>query len=453
MLTDAGVCQEKLIKSIIGSYMEKAEEVAKSAVRFTNPNYALRDRKIDKILTSRRFGFPIMLMLLGAIFFITIVLANYPSMLLSFIFGWLEARLNVFFSWIGAPYWIHGPVIDGIYKTTAWVVSVMLPPMAIFFPLFTFLEDLGYLPRVAFNLDNAFRKCGCSGKQSLCMCMGFGCNAAGVIGARIIDSPRERTIAILTNNFVPCNGRFPQLIAISTIFIGGMFVNAFVSGVVAALCLTGIVVLGILATLLVSKLLNKTLLRGMPSSFSLELPPYRRPQIGKILWRSLFERTAFVLWRAVKVAIPAGLIIWLLANIRVHDAPLIYYIANFFDPLAYLMGLDGSVLTAFLLGFPANEIVLPLTLMCYSQNNTLTDFTSFSELGMILKGAGWTVFTGISMLIFTLFHFPCATTCLTIKKETGSLRWTLVSIILPTLVGIAACIAFTGVVRLIMLFI
>ena len=450
ILSNAGIASAELTKNIVCGIVESAERIAFETVAYADADYIARGRGIDKILTSRLFGIPIMLALLGAVFFITIQLANYPSDLLAFIFGWLEKQLNSFFEYIHTPHFIQAPIMDGVYKTTAWVVAVMLPPMAIFFPLFTLLEDLGYLPRVAFNLDNAFKKCGCSGKQSLCMCMGFGCNAAGVIGARIIDSPRERAIAVITNNFVPCNGRFPTLIVISSIFIGGAVANPFLGGLASVAAVTFVVFVGIAATFLVSKFLSKTFLKGLPSSFALELPPYRRPRIGKILWRSLWDRTVFVLWRAVKVAAPAGLLIWCLANIQAGGNPLIYYINGVFEPLGRLMGLDGSILTAFVLGFPANEIVIPITLMSYTSGSSLTDFAGVSELGAILKASGWNAVTGISMLIFTLFHYPCATTCLTIKKETGSLKCTLLAMLLPTIIGIAACILFNAAINLIM---
>lgn len=427
---------------------KRAESIAAKAVTCAAPDAHVRDRKIDKILTSKIFGFPIMLLLLGLVFYLTIELSNYPSRFLTKIFAFLEGKLNQGFSAINTPWWLHKPLMDGVYKTLAWVVAVMLPPMAIFFPLFTFLEDLGYLPRVAFNLDRPFRRCGCCGKQCLTMCMGFGCNAVGVTGTRIIDSERERLIAILTNNFVPCNGRFPTLLTVSAIFIGGTVANSFLSGVISALALTIIVMFGIIMTLLISFFLSKTLLRGKASSFSLELPPYRRPQIGKILTRSFLDRTLKVLGRAVAVAAPAGLLIWLLANINAGSQPLIYYIASFLAPLGKLMGLDGYTLTAFALGFPANEIVVPVTIMSYSSTGVLTDFESAAGLGRILAENGWTWASGVSMLIFTLLHFPCATTCLTIRKETKSWKWTGLAMLLPTVLGIAACMLFTAAVKL-----
>lgn len=320
--------------------------------------------------------------------------------------------------------------------------------MAIFFPLFTLLEDLGYLPRVAFNMDHAFQKCKACGKQCLTMAMGLGCNAAGVVGCRIIDSPRERLIAILTNSMVPCNGRFPTLITLITLFfvagLGGGLFASFTS----ALLLTAVILLGILATLASSWLLSHTLLKGMPSSFTLELPPYRKPQIGKVIVRSIFDRTLFVLGRAVAVAAPAGLLIWILANLQWNGQSLLLTLTGFFDPLGRLMGLDGVILAAFILGFPANEIVLPIILMSYLQTGHLVEMGDSMALGTLLTSHGWTWQTGVCMLIFCLFHWPCSTTCLTIKKETGSWKWTAVAIALPTLLGMGLCILISGMFKL-----
>ncbi|STA91569.1 ferrous iron transport protein B [Clostridium cochlearium] len=337
---------------------------------------------------------------------------------------------------------LHGPLILGVYRTLGWVISVMLPPMAIFFPLFTLLEDLGYLPRVAFNLDNFFKKACAHGKQALTMCMGFGCNAAGVIGCRIIDSPRERLIAIITNTFVPCNGRFPILISITMIFIASNFSGSF-NGVIAALTVTLIIILGIIATLLSSKLLSKTLLKGEPSSFTLELPPYRKPKVGQILIRSILDRTLFVLGRAIVVAAPAGLILWFFANTYVGDNSILQICANFLNPFAKAIGMDGYILLAFILGLPANEIVIPIIIMSYMSAGALIEFQNLSTLRDLLIANGWTIVTAINVMIFTLMHFPCGTTLLTIRKETGSFKWTLVSFLLPTLFGIVVCFLVT----------
>jgi len=437
------------IQNIIATSLVKfSESVAKKVVTFNKPDYLERTRKTDKVLTSKLYGIPIMVVLLAVVLFITIIGANYPSQWLSKLFALIEDLLNGFFNLINTPYFIQAPLMDGVYKTTAWVVSVMLPPMAIFFPLFTLLEDLGYLPRVAFNLDNRFKKSGACGKQSLCMCMGFGCNAAGVVGTRIIDSDKEKLIAVLTNNFVPCNGRFPTLITVSSLFIGGTLAAGILGGLISALTLTIIVLAGIIATFIVSKFLSKTILKGKSSSFILELPPYRKPQILKTLVRSFSDRTIFVLVRAVIVAMPAGLFIWLMANININGLPILTHTANFLDPFAKLMGLDGYILTAFFLSFPANEIMLPIAIMSYTQGGVLTEFSTLSDLSNLLSLNGWTIFTGISVLIFTLFHFPCATTLLTIKKETRSFKWTLLAFILPTILGVALCMGFTAIVNI-----
>ena len=335
-------------------------------------------------------------------------------------------------------------LISGIYQTLTWIISVMLPPMAIFFPLFTFLEDLGYLPRIAFNTDGFFKKCSCSGKQMITMCMGFGCNSAGVTGCKIINSPREKLIAILTNNFVPCNGRFPFLITIATIFIAGT-INGIGASIVSTLAVIFVIILGIFCSLIISKILSKTILKGMPSSFVLELPPYRKPQFGKILIRSIFDRTLFVLGRAISVAAPAGLVIWLFANIGINGESLLTLVANFLDPFAKILGLDGYILTAFIFGIPANEIVLPIILMCYLGGNSLVNMEDNFSIGQILIQNGWNTLTAINVMIFTCLHFPCATTLLTIKKETGSLKWTALSFLLPTICGIVICLFTTFV--------
>lgn len=433
---------------IVSSIMDKAEKICKKVCTFENENYSSRDRKIDKILTSKYLGFPIMILFLGLIFWLTIVGANYPSQILFCLFEWIQEKLFLFVNWIGIPDWISNMLILGIYQTLTWVISVMLPPMAIFFPLFTILEDLGYLPRIAFNMDGFFKKCCCTGKQMITMCMGFGCNAAGCVGCRIINSPRERLIAIITNNFVPCNGRFPFLIAVATIFIAGTM-NGIGATFISTLAVIFVILLGIFLTLLISKILSKTILKGMPSSFVLELPPYRKPQFGKVFIRSIFDRTLFVLGRAVSVAAPAGLVIWLFANIGFQDMSLLDIIANFLTPLANLMGLDGYILTAFILGIPANEIVLPIILMCYMGNGSLVNLEDTYQIGQILINNGWTMLTAINVMIFTCLHFPCATTLLTIKKETGSLKWTLLSFIIPTVCGVLICMLTTLIYNLV----
>jgi len=447
LLEGAGIPIGQLRDRVVTKIVKTCENISRETVTFGKKEYAARDRKIDKILTSKLTGIPIMIALLFGIFWITISGANVPSNLLATGLFSLEEHLTNFLSWLSAPDWLRGIVVDGIFRTLAWVISVMLPPMAIFFPLFTLLEDLGYLPRVAFNLDNFFRKACAHGKQALTMCMGFGCNACGVIGCRIIDSPRERLIAILTNNFVPCNGRFPTLIAIITMFFAGTAGGAFKS-VISTLMLTGVIVIGVVLTLFISRLLSKTILRGMPSSFNLELPPYRRPQVGKVIIRSILDRTLFVLGRAVVVAAPAGLVIWILANTHSGNLSLLAHCAGFLDPFAKLIGLDGFILTAFILGFPANEIVVPIIIMSYMASGTLTDLESLSELRTLFVSHGWTWLTAVCTMLFSLMHWPCGTTCLTIKKETQSLKWTLVSFVIPTVTGIIVCMIVANAVRL-----
>lgn len=398
-----------------------------------------RDRKIDKILTSKCFGIPIMLVMLGFIFWLTIIGANYPSKFLSCMFGLGQEKLESLFIMWRFPQIVSSLLINGVYQTVTWIISVMLPPMAIFFPLFTLLEDLGVLPRIAFNLDNFFKKAGTCGKQALTMCMGFGCNAAGVIGCRIMRSTRERLIAIVTNCFVPCNGRFPLLITIATIFFVGQF-NGIVGSLVSTCVVLTVILLGIVLSLFISKILSVTLLKGESSGFILELPPYRKPQIGSILVRSVLDRTLFVLGRAISSAIPAGIVIWIMANIQINGTSMISYIAYFFDPIAKIMGLDGYILTAFIFGIPANEIVLPILLMMYMKSGCLIDISDSFRIGEILIENGWTMLTAINVMIFTILHFPCMTTLLTIKKETNSSKWVWISFFIPTACGIIVCI-------------
>lgn len=446
-LRDGGLTRETLRDRITASLVLTAEGMCADAVRYERQEYLLSDRRLDRILTSKWTGFPIMLALLAVVFWLTITGANYPSQMLSAFFFWIQARLTDFLMAAGAPGWVNGLLVEGVYRTLAWVVSVMLPPMAIFFPLFTLLEDLGYLPRVAFNLDKYFKKCRACGKQALTMCMGFGCNAAGIVGCRIIDSPRERLIAMLTNNFVPCNGRFPTLIAILTMFFVGTAGGALQS-VCSALLLTGIIVLGVLMTFLVSSLLSRTILKGVPSSFTLELPPYRKPQIGKVIVRSILDRTLFVLGRAMVVAAPAGMVIWILANVTVGDMTLLAHCAGFLDPFARFLGLDGVILMAFILGLPANEIVVPIIIMAYLATGSLTDFSDLSALRTLLVENGWTWITAVSTMLFSLMHWPCSTTCLTIRKETQSWKWTAAAFLIPTVMGMLVCAMFANCARL-----
>lgn len=441
-----GVLNCSVSSQVAKDTTKKSEEIFSLCVKIENNNYDKHDRTIDKILTSKLTGFPIMILLLLGIFWITLSGANYPSELIASGLFWFQDKLLEFFTGIGTPKWIYGIFIMGIYRTLAWVVSVMLPPMAIFFPLFTFLEDVGYLPRVAFNLDKIFKNCGAHGKQALTMCMGLGCNACGVMGCRIIDSPRERLIALITNNFIPCNGRFPLLISIITMFFVG---NSFCHSFVSTLILTSVVIFSIIITFLTSKLLSKTILKGVKSSFVLELPPYRKPQIGKILVRSIFDRTIFVLKRAVIVAAPAGLVIWLISNIKMGNLSILAHCASFLDPFAKFIGLDGVILMAFILGFPANEIVFPIIIMSYMSESTILSLESPAQLHALLISNGWTYITAICVMLFSLMHFPCGTTCLTIKKETNSLKWTFLSFIIPTAIGIIVCAATANALKLI----
>ena len=420
----------------------RAAEIADACLSCRPEDVHIRDRRLDRLLTSPTVGLPVMLLLLGLVFWLTIWGANTPSALLSRGLMALQAPLRSLLA--AAPPWVQGALVDGVYRTAAWVVAVMLPPMAIFFPLFTLLEDTGYLPRVAFMMDGCFRAAGGSGRQSLTMCMGFGCNACGVTGCRIIDSPRERLVAILTNAFVPCNGRFPTLIAlISLFFLGGSL--GFGRSLLATALFLGCILFAVAMTLLASRLLTATVLRGQLSAFSLELPPYRMPRVGQVLVRSLLDRTLFVLGRAVTVAAPAGLLIWILGSISVRGGSLLTVLAGALDGPGRLMGLDGMVLLAFLLGFPANEIVLPVLLMGYLQTGSLTDYGSLAELSAVLTANGWTAETAVCMLVLCLLHFPCGTTCLTILHETGSARWTALAAALPTAMGAAVCMVIHGV--------
>ncbi|MGB8451220.1 MAG: ferrous iron transport protein B [Anaerocolumna sp.] len=437
--------KKKIRDEITKELYKKAEDITNKYIK-TETTKLDRDRLIDNYITSRIFGIPLMLLVLAVIFWITIFGANVPSTMIAKVLFYLEGRLTLLFDYLNAPDWLHGVFILGLFRTMSWVISVMLPPMAIFFPLFTILEDLGYLPRVAFNMDHLFKKACAHGKQCLSMCMGFGCNAAGIVSCRIIESPRERLIAILTNNFVPCNGRFPTLIAIASVFLVTKTGSAY--GILSALSVTGLVIFGIIITLLVSFGLSKTLLKGIPSTFTLELPPYRVPLIGRVLYTSIIDRTLFVLWRAVAVAAPAGIVIWILANIHLGDLSIIGHIAVFLNPLAKAIGLDGYILMAFLLGFPANEIVLPILIMSYLSTGTMVEYDSIESLRALLLDNGWTYLTALNVMLFSLLHWPCATTLITIRKETGSLKWTLLGAAIPTGIAIAVCLITTTAFRI-----
>ena len=420
---------------IAGRAVSKPEE---------KPRFDL-DRTIDRLVTSRKWGFPLMIFLFAVIFWITITGANYPSkwlatVLLEIIYPFLKELSAT----IGLPWWLDGLLLDGMYLATAWVVSVMLPPMMIFFPLFTLLEDFGYLPRVAFNLDNVFKRSGAHGKQALSMMMGFGCNAAGVISARVIDSPRERLIAIITNNFALCNGRWPTQILVATIFIGAL-VPTYLAGLASALAVVGIAVLGIVLTFIVSAGLSRSVLQGEVSTFSLELPPYRPPQFWQTIYTSLIDRTMFVLWRAIIFAMPAGAIIWLIANVSIEGTTIAEYMVNFLNPLGLLIGLNGIILVAFIVAIPANEIVIPTILMLTVLMAGLTgegagagvifEANSVRATETILRAGGWTLLTAICLMLFSLVHNPCSTTIYTAYKETGSKKWTALTALMPLALG------------------
>ncbi len=446
-LLAAGYSPNRLKDRIVTALVSEAESIAGEVCHAEHASYSRFDRKLDQILTGRKIGYPLMLLLLLLIFFLTISVSNVPSAWLSSCFAFLQDRLTELFLKLHAPPWLHGIVVLGMFRTLGWVVSVMLPPMAIFFPLFTILEDSGYLPRIAFNLDRPFQKCNACGKQALTMCMGFGCNAAGVVGCRIIDSPRERVLAILTNSLVPCNGKFSTLIAILSIFFLGSTVG-ITDFFFTALLLTATILLGVAATFVATKLLSNTLLKGVPSSFTLELPPYRKPQFGKVIVRSLFDRTLFVLGRAAAVAIPAGIVIWLMANVTVADQSLLHVCAEFLEPFAKLMGLDGMILLAFILGFPANETVIPIILMGYLSEGSLLEVQNLSAMREIFLSNGWTPVTAVCFILFFLFHWPCSTTLLTVRKETGSVKCTLLAAAVPTVLGVLLCIGCNLILQL-----
>lgn len=446
-LLTSGISRETRQDKLTESIVRTAEQISGSVLSYGRKNYDRADRKLDRILTGRFLAYPVMFLLLAFVFWLTIAGANYPSTLLSSAFTRLETLFTQVLVRLNAPEFINLYVVQGMYRVLSWVVAVMLPPMAIFFPLFTFLEDVGYLPRIAFNLDKPFQKCHACGKQALTLCMGFGCNAAGVTGCRIIDSKRERLIAILTNSLVPCNGRFPTLIVLITLFFS---VTGHQAGntIFSAVLLSGIIILGIGMTFFLSWILSKTVLKGLPSSFTLELPPYRKPQLGRILIRSVLDRTLFVLGRAAAVAAPAGLLLTLLANIYIRDDSLLHYFAGFLEPFGRLLGMDGVILAAFILAFPANEIVIPIIMMTYMAQGSLSDYESLGSLKQVLLQNGWTPATAACTTLFTLFHWPCSTTLITIKKETGSMKWTVLAALLPTITGMLLCFLIASLARL-----
>jgi ferrous iron transport protein B len=426
---------------IVKSLYSEAEKVATRAVKTRDDKKYDLDQRIDKYVTSPIFGLPIMLIVLAVIIWITVIGANVVSAWIAAPLFWIGEQGKLIFETIGLPWWLTGFIWDGVYLGLAWVVSVMLPPMMIFFPCFTIMEDLGYLPRVAFNLDWLYRKSGAHGKQSLTMAMGFGCNAAGVISTRIIDSPRERLIAILTNNFVPCNGRFPTLIMLATVFVAASF-PASITSLIAAGTVVFIVMIGVVVTFVVSWLLSRTVLRGEASAFTLELPPYRRPNVKRIVYTSIIDRTLFVLWRAIQTAAPAGAVIWLLANITYHGTSLAWIIANFLNPIGLIFGLDGVILLSYIIAIPANEIVVPTMMMMYMGAAAMTNIPDSASMYTLLVGTyGWTLLTAVNLMLFSLLHNPCATTIMTIYKETNSKRWATLSVVIT--LGIAFLVTFT----------
>lgn len=444
--------------SLTASLFAAAERIAAaSALKGVRKARFDFDRTLDRLLTSRVFGFPLMILMLAVVFWLTIAGANVPSgMLASLLIDQLQPLLKGGLGVIGSPWWLTGFLVDGVYLATAWVIAVMLPPMAIFFPLFTLLEDFGYLPRVAFNLDKLFQRAGAHGKQALTMCMGFGCNAAGVVATRVIDSPRERLVAIITNNFSLCNGRWPTQILMATIFIGAL-VPAHLAGLASAAAVVGIAVLGIFFMFASSWLLTRTMLKGEATTFSLELPPYRPPRILQTLYTSLIDRTLIVLWRAVIFAAPAGAVIWLISNISIGGASVAQHAVGWLNPLGLLIGLNGVILLAYIVAIPANEIIIPTVLMLTvlagqatggSGAGVMFELDSANQIGDLLRGAGWTALTGVCLMLFSLLHNPCSTTIYTIYQETKSAKWTTVSTVLPLILGFSICFLVAQVWRL-----
>lgn len=453
---------EHIHDSLVESIYADANQIASRAVTMPTdkPRFDF-DKRLDKLITSRWFGFPLMFLLLAIVFWLTVEGANVPSaMIASFLVDTIHPWLREVFSMVGSPWWLTGVLVDGVWLAMAWVISVMLPPMAIFFPLFTLLEDFGYLPRVAFNMDSLFRKAGAHGKQSLSMTMGFGCNAAGVVATRIIDSPRERLLAIITNNFSLCNGRWPTQILIASIFFGAL-VPAHLAGFVTAGAVVGVAMLGIFFTLAVSWGLSKTVLKGEASAFSLELPPYRPPQLWQTLYTSLIDRTAIVLWRAIIFAAPAGAVIWLVSNIHIGELSVAEYFINFSNPLGILLGLNGVILLAYIIAIPANEIVIPTILMLTVISAKLSgvgdgagvmfELDEANAVANVLHAGGWSALTGLNLMLFSLLHNPCSTTIYTIYQETKSVKWTTIATVIPVIMGLVICFLVAQVWRIFLL--
>ncbi|PFO82610.1 MULTISPECIES: nucleoside recognition domain-containing protein [Bacillus cereus group] len=438
--------KEDIRDDIVSDIYRTSANICKDAVQYTNTDKIYRSEKLDKIFTSPIFGFPIMLGILSIIFYLTIAGANVPSSMIAEFFGWAEGYLTAWFQAMNAPSWLHGILILGLFRGTGAVISVMLPPMAIFFPMFALLENYGYLPRVAFNMDRLFKRSGAHGKQSLTMAMGFGCNAAAIMSTRIIESPRERMLAILTNNFVPCNGRWPTLILMASLFMAAGYTGSMQTLVTAGV-VVGMVVIGVIVTLTVSWVLSKTALKGVPTHYTLELPPYRKPKIWNTIVRSTLDKSIYVLKRAVIVAAPAAVLTWVLANIYVGDTSLLMYFVNFLDPFAQLLGLDGFILAAFILGLPANEIVIPILLMSYLSTGALTEIDDLNQIKNLFLEHGWTWLTALNTMLFSLLHFPCGTTLVNIYKETKSPKWTFLSFAIPTVIAIAVTFLTTQLVH------
>lgn len=432
LLKNSGIDEKKYTAVVASTIMTQANQLSDSAQNIMPSKKAQIENALDKILLGKYTSILSMFVILGVVLWITISASNYPSNLLQNVFSSFELRLSDYLLSIGVSQVAVSLLVGGVLRVLLWVVAVMLPPMTIFFPLFALLEDFGVLPRIAFNLDGAFEYCGACGKQALTTCMGYGCNAVGVTGCRIIDSPRERIVAIITNSLTPCNGRFPLLIAIISMFFCR---NSFVK----TLVLLGLIALSLLVTFGVSKILTMTALKGEKSAFILELPPYRKPKFLKLLGDTVREKIIFVLGRAVVVAAPAGLIIWLMANIHIGDTTALVYISDLLDPIGKFIGMDGVMLLAFILGFPANEIVIPIALMAYLSSSEMADYSSLESLKGILVDNGWTFVTALCTCVFSMFHFPCSTTLLTIWKETKSVKWTALSFVTPLITGIVIC--------------
>ncbi|KZO00871.1 nucleoside recognition domain-containing protein [Pseudobacillus badius] len=430
---------------IVSNIYQTSRAVCEEVVHYKQPPQA-QTEKLDRIFTSRIWGFPIMLCLLGAVFYLTIAGANVPSSMLASAFGWAEGKLTLLFQAINAPAWLHGVLVLGLFRGTGWVISVMLPPMAIFFPIFALLENYGYLPRVAFNMDRLFKKAGAHGKQSLTMAMGFGCNAAAIMSTRIIESPRERMLAILTNNFVPCNGRWPTLILLASLFMAVGYTGAAGTLVTAAV-LMGMVLFGIIVTLTVSWVLSKTALRGVPTHYTLELPPFRKPKFWNTILRASLDKAWYVLKRAVMVAAPASILTWVFANIYVGDTSILMHFIQLLEPFGQALGMDGFILAAFILGLPANEIVIPILIMAYLSQGAMLELDDLSELKQVFLNHGWTWLTALNMMLFSLLHYPCGTTLFNIYKETKSPKWTFMAFAIPTAIAIAVTFLTASIAR------